>query len=75
LVELKYFQHVGFELVGNHLTPGSIKVTTMFVHHYHNLPILDNNVAVNNDPNDMFGKAFINDYLFEISNPKGYVHS
>jgi hypothetical protein len=29
---------------------------------------------VNNDPNDVFGKAFIDVYLLGISNPKGYVH-
>ncbi len=38
LIVLKDFQHVGFELVSNHLTPGNIKATNMFVHHYHNLP-------------------------------------
>jgi hypothetical protein len=47
----------------------------MFVHHYHNLHVKDNNVAVTNYPNDMFGKAFIDAYLLGISNPKGYVHS
>jgi hypothetical protein len=30
---------------------------------------------MNNDPNDMFGKAFINAYLLGISNPKGHVYS
>jgi hypothetical protein len=30
---------------------------------------------VNNDPNDMFGKAIIDVYLLGVSNLKGYVHS
>jgi hypothetical protein len=30
---------------------------------------------MSNDPNDVFGKAFIEIYLFGVSNPKGYVHS
>ncbi len=47
----------------------------MCTHHYHNLPIHDNNVAMNNDPKDMFGKAFIDAYLLGVINPKGYVHS
>jgi hypothetical protein len=50
LVEPKDFQFVGFELVSNHLTPWNIKTTYVFFHHYHNLPIHDNNVVVSNDP-------------------------
>jgi hypothetical protein len=45
------------------------------VHHYHNLPIHDNNVAMSNDQNDMFGKALIDVYLLGVCNPKGCVHS
>jgi hypothetical protein len=47
----------------------------VLVHHYHNTPIQDNNVAMNNDPNKVFGKALIDAYLLGVSNPKGYVHS
>jgi len=57
------------------LTTGSIKTTNVLVHHYHNLPLQDNNVMMNNDPNNVFGKAFIDAYLLRVSNPKGYVHS
>jgi hypothetical protein len=32
------------------LTHGIIKTKYVFVYHYHNLPIHDNNVMVNNDP-------------------------
>jgi hypothetical protein len=39
LVEPKDFQPIGFELVSNHLTPGNIKVTNVFIHRYHNMPI------------------------------------
>jgi hypothetical protein len=75
LVEPKDFQFVGFELVSNHLTPWSIKTTYVFFHHYHNLPIQDNNVVVNNDPYNVFRKAFIDVYFLGVSSPKGYVHS
>jgi len=54
LVELKKFQLVRFNLVSNHLTPSSIKTIDVFVHHYHNLHVQDNNVAMRNDPNDVF---------------------
>jgi hypothetical protein len=74
-VEPKDFQPIKFELVSNHSTPDSIKVINMLVHHYHNLPIQDNIVVVSNDPNDLFGKAFIDVYLLGISKPKGCVHS
>jgi len=57
------------------LTLGNIKTTDVFVHHYHNLLIHDNNVTMSNDPSDMFGKAFIDAYLLGVSNPKGYVPS
>jgi hypothetical protein len=33
------FQHVEFELDSNYLTPDSIKVTNVHVHHYHNVPV------------------------------------
>jgi hypothetical protein len=75
LVELKDFQLVEFALISNHLTPGNITTTHVLVHHYHNLHVQDNNVMVNNDPNDMFGKALIDAYLLGVFNPKGYVHS
>jgi hypothetical protein len=64
-----------FELVSNYLTPGSIKVTNVHVHHCHNVPIQDNDVVSNNDQNDMFRKALIDIYLFGVLNFKGYVHS
>jgi hypothetical protein len=57
------------------LTLGSIKTIDVLIHHYHNLHVKDNNVAMSNDPNDMFGKALIDAYLLGVSNPKGYVHS
>jgi hypothetical protein len=37
--------------------------------------IQDNNVVVNNDPNNVFGKALIDVYLLEVSNLEGCVHS
>jgi hypothetical protein len=74
-IEPKDFQHVRFELVSNHLTFGKIKTIDVLVHHYHNLHVLDNNVTVNNDPSDVFGKALIEAYFLGVSNPKGYVHS
>jgi hypothetical protein len=30
---------------------------------------------MNNDPNDVFGEAFIDVYFLKVSNPKGCVHS
>jgi hypothetical protein len=75
LVKPKDFQPIGFEQVSNHLTHGNIKATDVLVQHYHNLPIWDNNVAMSNDANDMFGKAFIDVYLLGVSNLKSYVHS
>jgi hypothetical protein len=57
------------------LTPGNIKTIDVLVHHYHNLLVQDNNVTMNNDANDVFGKALIDVYLLGVSNPKGYVHS
>ncbi len=72
-VEPKDFQHVRFEPIS--LTLGRIKATYIFFHHYHNLPIQDNNVMVSNGPNDVFGKALIDAYLLGVSNLKGYVHS
>jgi hypothetical protein len=74
-IEPKDFQLIEFELVSNHSTLNNIETTYVLVLHYHNLPILDNNVMVSNDPNDMFGKALINFYLLGVSNPKGCVHS
>jgi hypothetical protein len=62
-VELEDFQPVEFEPVSNHLTPSNIKTTYVLVHHYHDMPIQDNNVVVNNDPNDLFGKALIDVYF------------
>jgi hypothetical protein len=75
LVEPKDFQLVRFESVNNHLTLGNIKAIDVFVHHYHNMHVQDNNVAMSNDPKDMFGKALIDAYLLGVFNPKGYVHS
>ncbi len=75
LVEPEDFQPVGFELVSNHLTLCNIKTINLLVHHYHNLPIRDNNVMVSNDVNNVFGKALIDVYLLRVSNLKGYVHS
>jgi hypothetical protein len=57
------------------VTPCIIKATNVLVHHYHNLPIQNNYVVVSNDPNNVFGKAFIDVYLLGVSNPKAYVHS
>ncbi len=37
--------------------------------------VQDNNATVNNDPNDMFGKAVIDVYLLGVSNLKGHAHS
>ncbi len=50
LVELENFQLVELEPISNHSTHGSIKITNVFVHHYHNFPFHDNNAMVNNDP-------------------------
>jgi hypothetical protein len=75
LVELEYFQLVELEPVNNHSTPCSIQSTNVHVHHYHNLPIQDNNEAMSNDPNDMYGKALIDVYILGVFNPKGCVHS
>ncbi len=72
LVEHEDFQLVGFKPISNHLTPGIIKVTDVLGHHYHNLPIWDNNVVVSND---VFKKALIDVYLLGVSKLKGYVHS
>jgi hypothetical protein len=74
-VEIKDFQPIEFESVTNHSTLGSIKTTNVFVHHYHNLHVHNNNVVVSNDPNDMFGKAFIDVYLLGVYNLKNYVYS
>ncbi len=74
-IELKDFQLVRFELVSNHLTLSSIKTTYVFIHHYHNMLNQDNNVIMNNDPNDVFGKALIDAYLLRVFNPKANVHS
>ncbi len=71
LVEHEEFQLVRFEPISNHLTFGNIKATNVFVHHYHSLPVRDNNVVVNNDLNDLFGKALIDVYLLGVSNLKG----
>jgi hypothetical protein len=57
------------------LTHGNIKAIDVLIHHYHNLFVQDNNVAMSDDPNDVFGKALIDAYLLGVSNPKGYVHS
>ncbi len=75
LVEPKDFQLVEFEPVNNHLTPSSIKTTYVFVHHYHNMHVQDNNVIVSNDPNDVFVKELIDVYFSGVSNLKGCVHS
>jgi hypothetical protein len=74
-VELEDFQLIEFELVNNHSTPSSIKTTYVLVHHYNNMHVQDNNVAVNNGRNEVFGKALIDVYLLGVSNPKGRVHS
>jgi hypothetical protein len=74
-VEPEDFQPIEFEPISNHSTHGKIKVIDVLVHHYHNLHVQDNNVEVNNDPNDVFGKAIIDVYLLGVSNPKGCVHS
>jgi hypothetical protein len=74
-IKLEGFQHVKFELVNNYLTPGSIKGTNVLVCHYHNVFVKDNDVAGNNDQNDMFKKALIDVNLFGVFNLKGYVHS
>ncbi len=74
-IELKCFQLVRFKPISNHLTPSSIKTIDVFIHHYHNLHVQDNNVAMSIDPNDVFQKALIDAYLLGVSNPKGYVHS
>ncbi len=47
----------------------------MPIHHYHNVPIQDNDVTSSYDRNDMFRKALIDVYLLRILNPKDYVHS
>jgi len=49
--------------------------TYVFVHHYHNLLVQDNNVVVSNDPDNMLGKALIDVYLLGILNPTSYVPS
>jgi hypothetical protein len=47
----------------------------VFVHHYHNVLVQENDVIVSNDQNEMFKKALIDAYLLGVSNPKGCVHS
>jgi hypothetical protein len=74
-VEPKDFQPIGFEPLSNYLTFGSIKATYVFVHHYHDLLVQDNNVVMSNDPNDVFGTTLIDAYLLGVSNLKGCVHS
>jgi hypothetical protein len=74
-VELEVFQPIKFEPFSNHSTPNNIKAIDVVVHHYHNQHVQDDNVVVSNDPNNMFGKAFIDVYLLGVSNPKGCVHS
>jgi hypothetical protein len=74
-VELEDFQLIEFELVSNHSTPSSIKATNVLIHHCNNMHVQDNNVAVSNDPNNVFGKALIDVYLLGVFNPKGRVHS
>jgi hypothetical protein len=66
-VEHEDFQLVGFESINNHLTLGNIKTTNVLVHHYCNMHVQDNNVVVNNDPNNVFGKAIIDFYLLGVS--------
>jgi hypothetical protein len=75
MVEHEDFQPIRFEPVSNHLTLGNIKTIDVLVHPYHNLPVWDNNVTMNNYANVMFGKALIDVYLLRVSKPKGYVHS
>jgi hypothetical protein len=69
LIEPKGFQLVKFELINNYLTLDNIKGTNVHVHHYHNVPVQDNDVVGNNDQNDMFRKAFIDVYLLGVFNP------
>jgi len=75
LVELENFQHVEFEPICNYLTHANIKGTYVLVHHYHNVPIEDNDVNNSCDQNDMFRKALIDAYLLKVFNPKDCVHS
>jgi hypothetical protein len=75
LIELEDFQPIEFEMVNNHLTSSNIKATNVFIHHYHNLFVQDNDVVVSIDPNDMFGTTIIDVYLFGVFNPKCCVHS
>jgi hypothetical protein len=74
-VEPEDLQHVKFELLNNHLTLSSIKGTNVRVHYYHDVFIQDNNVAINNDQNDMFNKALIDVYILGVFNLKGCIHS
>ncbi len=74
-IELEEFQPIEFELICNYLTLGNIEGTYVFVHHYHNVPIQDNDVIGSYHQNDMFRKALIDVYLLGVSNPKGCVHS
>jgi hypothetical protein len=57
-IEPKDFEPIGFELVSNYLTPSNIKTTNVFVHHYHNLLVQDNNVVTSNDPNGVWNNTY-----------------
>jgi len=59
LVELENFQLVEFELVSNHSTHGSIEITNVLVHHYHNFPFHDNNAMMSIDPHDVLRKHLL----------------
>jgi hypothetical protein len=72
--EFEDLQHVEFESINNYLTHGNIIKTDVHVHHYHDVPIEDNNVAIHNDQNDAFNETLINVYI-KVYNPKGHVYS
>jgi hypothetical protein len=55
------------------LTDDNIIGIDVCVHHYHDVPIKDNNVAIHNDQNDAFNETLIDVYI-KVYNPKGHVY-
>jgi hypothetical protein len=74
-IELEDFQHVGFELINNHLTHGNIKRTYVHLHYYHDAHVEDNNAIFCNDQNDAINEVFIDVHILKVYNLKGHVYS
>ncbi len=75
LVELEDLPHVEFELINNYLTHGSIIKIDLHVHYYHDVPVDDNNVIIDNDQNETFNETLIDVYILKVYYPEGYVYS